>query len=200
MPAGPLCCWWGSKVHLQTCNLTYWEVSQQMYVRTYYGPVSSVRGQNSALQWWRWGGWCDRKWVWPEIHPFTGGGGGRRGEGGGSEKGFWKIPHRRFSRRQIPSDILHCLLPWNTFLTRTYYIHQIQALKVSLKNRSFGCPCVSMDILAETGRFQRLIGVFSISANFGHCLDKVRIKVCGYLAINEWGWVGYDELSGSRSA
>ena len=35
------------------------------------GQLGVVIGQNSAFQWWGWGRWCDRKWVWSEIHPFT---------------------------------------------------------------------------------------------------------------------------------
>ena len=38
-----------SKVHLLTCNLTYWEVSQQTYVQILLASLGVVIGQNSAL-------------------------------------------------------------------------------------------------------------------------------------------------------
>ena len=44
-----------------TCNLTYWEVSQQPYVQTLLASLGVVKGQNSALKW-RGGGGVDRKW------------------------------------------------------------------------------------------------------------------------------------------
>ena len=33
-----------------TCNLTYWEVSQQPYVQTLLTSLGVVKGQNSALK------------------------------------------------------------------------------------------------------------------------------------------------------
>ena len=40
-----------------TCNLTYWEVSQQTYVQTLMASLGVVRRQNSALQGGEEGGW-----------------------------------------------------------------------------------------------------------------------------------------------
>ena len=45
-----------------TCNLTYWEVSQQPYVQTLLASLGVVKGQNSVLKWRGGGGGVDRKW------------------------------------------------------------------------------------------------------------------------------------------
>ena len=59
-----------------TCNLIYWEVSQQMYVQTLMASLGVVRRQNSALQGGGGGGWvATGKWVFSR-----GGGGGGNGE------------------------------------------------------------------------------------------------------------------------
>ena len=97
-----------------TCNLTYWQVSQQAYVQTLFASLGVVIGQNSTLQLAGWGG------------------GGCRGER------FLAIAHSSYSRHQIPSDTMNCLFPSNTFLPRTYYFSQIsQPAKILLKNRYF---------------------------------------------------------------
>ena len=58
-----------------TCNLTYWEVSQQTYFETLLASLGVVIGQNSVPQW-GWGGGGAPK---VEIHPYS------RGEGEGKE-------------------------------------------------------------------------------------------------------------------
>ena len=59
-----------------TCNLTYWEVSQQTYVQTLMASLGVVRRQNSALQ----GGGGGGGWQ-QEIGCSVGGeGGGGNGE------------------------------------------------------------------------------------------------------------------------
>ena len=39
-----------------TCNLTYWEVSQQTYLQALLAGLGEATGQNSDLQWGRGGG------------------------------------------------------------------------------------------------------------------------------------------------
>ena len=60
-----------SKVHLLTCNLTYWEVSQQTYVQILLASLGVVIGQNSALPLGRRGGGRGEKtirnWVGTEV-------------------------------------------------------------------------------------------------------------------------------------
>ena len=58
-----------SKVHLLTCNLTYWEVSQQTYVQILLASLGVVIGQNSALPLGRRGGGekTIRNWVETEV-------------------------------------------------------------------------------------------------------------------------------------
>ena len=71
-----------------TYNLTYWEVSQQMYIQTLLGSLAVVIGQNSGLS--------------------LEGGGGENDKKLGGDKGFWQIAHSSCSRHQISSDTLHC--------------------------------------------------------------------------------------------
>ena len=58
-----------SKVHLLTCNLTYWEVSQQTSVQILLASLGVVIGQNSALPLGRRGGGekTIRNWVRTEV-------------------------------------------------------------------------------------------------------------------------------------
>ena len=56
-----------SKVHLLTCNLTYWEVSQQTYVQILLASLVVVIGQNSALPLGRRGEKTIRNWVGTEV-------------------------------------------------------------------------------------------------------------------------------------
>ena len=61
---------------LTTCNLTYWEVSQQTYVQTLLPSLGVVIEQNKALRWGR--------------------------GGGGRERGFWQIAPTTFKSPQTP--------------------------------------------------------------------------------------------------
>ena len=47
-----------------TCNLTYWEVSQQRYLQPLLAGLGEATGQNSDLQWGVEGG--IETWVWPK--------------------------------------------------------------------------------------------------------------------------------------
>ena len=105
-----------------TCNVTYWDVSQQTYVHrvlaslgcgnraTLRPSVQSGGGGGGGVGL---GGveYQNGKWVWPkgEIHPFSRGGG----------RGLGQITHNS-SRHQIPVDTLNCLFPSNTFIPSTY--------------------------------------------------------------------------------
>ena len=48
----------------KTCNLTYWEVSQQRYLQPLLAGLGEATGQNSDLQWGVEGG--IGTWVWPK--------------------------------------------------------------------------------------------------------------------------------------
>ena len=98
-----------------TCNLTYWEVSQQTYVQTLMASLGVVRWQNSALQGGGEGGWKQ------EI------GCSVEGEGGMGKR--FLTAHSSYFRHYIPH---------NTFLPRTYhYFHISQPAKNCQKNRYF---------------------------------------------------------------
>ena len=110
-----------------TCNLTYWEVSQQPYVQTLLASLGVVKGQNSALKW-RGGGRLtgNGSWPWNEIHPFSWGG------------PLFDKQHITAikSRLQIPLDTQNCLSSTNLFLPRKYnFITNLQPKKIGLKNR-----------------------------------------------------------------
>ena len=65
-----------------TCNLTYWEVSQQPYVQTLLASLGVVKGQNSPLKW-RGGGWQEMGvGLGAKFTPLVGGG-----------TPFWQIAH-----------------------------------------------------------------------------------------------------------
>ena len=56
-----------------TCNLTYWEVSQQRYLQPLLTGLGEATGQNSDLQWGVEGG--IETWVWPKGEFIPSGGG-----------------------------------------------------------------------------------------------------------------------------
>ena len=56
-----------------TCNLTYWEVSQQRYLQPLLAGLGEATGQNSDLQWGVEGG--IETWVWPKGEFIPSGGG-----------------------------------------------------------------------------------------------------------------------------
>ena len=57
-----------------TCNLTYWEVSQQPYVQTLLASLGVVKGQNSALKWRGGGGQEMGVGLGTKFTPSVGGG------------------------------------------------------------------------------------------------------------------------------
>ena len=93
-----------------TCNLTYWEFSQQTYVQTLLASLGVVIGQTSALQ------WRGRRrgkaaplenWVWPEgeIHWLH--------WGAGRGRGFWHwIAHTSYYRHYTPNPLK---TPWSVY-------------------------------------------------------------------------------------
>ena len=109
-----------------TCNLTYWEVSQQTYLQALLAGLSEATGQNSDLQGGVEGG--IETWVWPKGEFIPSGGG----------EVSCKKTHARFSTHQIPTDTHSYIFPSNTFHLWTYHFFQtpIQQ-KTGLKNRYF---------------------------------------------------------------
>ena len=57
----------------KTCNLTYWEVSQQRYLQPLLAGLGEATGQNSDLQWGVEGG--IETWVWSKGEFIPSGGG-----------------------------------------------------------------------------------------------------------------------------
>ena len=96
----------------KTCNLTYWEVSQQRYLQPLLAGLGEATGQNSDLQWGVEGG--IETWVWPkgEFIP----------SGGGEVSG--KKTHARYSTHQIPTDTHSYIFPSNTFHLWTDHFFQ----------------------------------------------------------------------------
>ena len=116
------------RVHSQqgastTCNLTYWEVSHQLYLQTLLASLVVAKGHNSDLLSGRGGG--------------VGGGGvgrkdrcGQKGdifafseEGGGRGELLTKI-HVTYSRHQLPFDTNNYLHPGKTLVPGTYFFLQ----------------------------------------------------------------------------
>ena len=126
-----------------TCNLTYWEVSQQTYLQTLLASLVVAKGHNSDLISGRGGGLgkigvAKRATFSPSV----------KREGGGGE--LVRKIHVIYSRHQFPSDTNNHLYPRKTFRPGTCYFFKIfQPAKIGLKNRYFlrnrsiGCPCFS---------------------------------------------------------
>ena len=86
-----------------TCNLNYWEVSQQTYLQALLAGLGEATGQNSDLQWGVEGG--IETWVWPKGEFIPSGGGEVSGK---------KI-HAKYSTHEIPTDTNSYIFPSNTF-------------------------------------------------------------------------------------
>ena len=125
-----------------TCNLTYWELSQQTYLQTLLASLVVAKGIIQTLQVGGEGVRKDRCGQKGDIFSFS-----ERGWGGGEL--VTKI-HVTYSRHQFPSDTNNHLYPSKTFRPGTCYFFKIfQPAKIELKNRyllrtrSIGCPCFS---------------------------------------------------------
>ena len=125
-----------------TCNLTYWELSQQTYLQTLLASLVVAKGHNSDLISGRGGEGVrkDRCGQKSDIFSFS--------EAAVGEL-VTKI-HVTYSRHQFPSDTNNHLYPRKTFRPGTCYFFKIfQPAKIGLKNRYFlrnrsiGCPCFS---------------------------------------------------------
>ena len=124
-----------------TCNLTYWEVSQQhvwpdITGQVEYGHKAKFRPLVGG------GDWVGR-WVWPkgENYLFSGGKWGR---------GFWQITIISYSRHQIPADTLNYLFPNRNNLPRiNNFFPHLPASKHLPEEQIFSGtdPLVAPDIL-----------------------------------------------------
>ena len=116
-----------------TCNVTYWDVSQQTYVQIVLASLEC--GNRAKLR--------------PSVQ--SGGGGGevglstKMGNGCGLRakftpsvggRGLGQITHNS-SRHQIPLETLNCLFPSNTFFPSTYSFSTAQPAKRLPEERIF---------------------------------------------------------------
>ena len=123
-----------------TCNVAYWDVSQQTYVHIVL--ASSGCGNRATLRpsVQSGGGWGGVGWV--GLSTKIGNGCGLRAKftpsagGGGGGRGLGQITHNS-SRHQIPLDTLNCLFPSNTFIPSTYSFFHSPASKSLPEERIF---------------------------------------------------------------
>ena len=97
-----------------TCNLTYWEVSQQTYLQAPLTGLGEAQGHRT------------------KFRPSVGGRGGHRNMGVAKRRiysfwgwgSFWQKTHARYSTHQIPTDTHSYIFPSNTFHLWTYHFFQ----------------------------------------------------------------------------
>ena len=111
-----------------TCNLTYWEVSQQRYLQPLLAGLGEATAQNSDLQMGGRGGHRNMGVVKRRIYPFRGWG------------SFWQKTDARYSTHQIPTDTHSYIFPSNTFHLWTYHFFQTPIQQNFFRNRFIACP------------------------------------------------------------